>query len=437
MSLSNCKGFQYSYFNTGIINCYPKTLLLNGYRTPSFFGDLYLRLPKSYYLPGDQYKTLEEFSLECSDQAIQELNRTYSKSHENHSVKLLLWFVTGMGGFELVCFVSVCSFLFVRNQGEAGDDEHIRGYLLAVTGFKRYSFRELKKVTRGFKEEIGKGSGGTVYRGVLPDDRVAAVKWLNHEASQGEAEFLAEVNTIGRLNHMHLMEIWGYCAEGKHRLLVYQYLERGSLKHNLSSNVLDFEKRFEIAVGTAKGLAYLHEECLEWILHCDVKPQNILLDSHFNPKVADFGLSKLLKRGELDNNSKFSRIRGTRGYMAPEWISNQPITSKVDVYSYGIVVLEMLTGKSPTKDVEGINETGEAENKRLVSWVRENVNTKGISSSDQTASVLEKIVDSTMEGEYDADKMEKLLRVAMKCVEEERGARPTMSQVVEMLQDHN
>ncbi|XP_060673014.1 putative receptor protein kinase ZmPK1 [Ziziphus jujuba] len=428
-SLCNCKGFQYSFFNTGIINCYPKTLLLNGYRTPSFFGDLYLRLPNSYHLP--QEKTLEEFSLECSVVTAQELNRTYSKKHENQSVKLLLWFVTGVGGFQLICFVSVCSFLFIRNQREARD--HIGGYLVAATGFKRYSFDELKKATRGFKEEIGRGSGGIVYKGVLSDDRVAAVKRLNQEDNQGEAEFLAEVNTIGRLNHMHLMEMWGYCAEGKHRLLVYEYLEHGSLKHNLSSNVLDWKKMFEIAVGTAKGLAYVHEECLEWILHCDVKPQNILLDSNYSPKVADFGLSKLLKRGEL-NNSRFSRIRGTRGYMAPEWVSNEPITSKVDVYCYGIVVLEMLTGKSPTTDIKAVDETGKTENRGLVSWVRENI--KG-SSSDEIEPSLEKIMDPSMGEECDMMKMAKLLVVAMKCVEEEKGGRPTMSQVVEMLQDNH
>lgn len=110
-------------------------------------------------------------------------------------------------------------------------------------------------------------------------------------------------------------------------------LEHGSLEENLSGNVLDRKKRFEIAVGTAKGLAYLNEECLEWILHCEDKPQNILLGSDYQPKVADFALSKLLKRGELSDPS-FSRIRGTRGYFAPEWVANQSITSKADVYSY-------------------------------------------------------------------------------------------------------
>ena len=150
---------------------------------------------------------------------------------------------------------------------------------------------------------IGQGAGGIVYKGVLLDQRVAAIKRLN-EANQGEAEFLAEVNTIGMLNHTYLIEMWGYFVEGNHKLLVYEYMEHGSLAENLSSNTLDWKKRFGIAVGTAKGLAYLHEECLEWVLHCDVKPQNILLDANYQLKPFD--------------HLSFSKMRGTRGYIAPE-----------------------------------------------------------------------------------------------------------------------
>lgn len=191
-----------------------------------------------------------------------------------------------------------------------------------------------------------------------------------------EAEFLAEVNIIGRLNHMNLIEIWGYCAEAKHRLLVYEYMEHGSLAENLHTSSLDWEKRYQIAVGTAKGLAYLHDECLEWVLHCDVKPENILLDSDYKPKIADFGLSKLLNRGTNVGNSAFSKIRGTRGYMAPEWVYNLSITSKVDVYSYGIVMLELITGRSPTtttRSALGSNNSVDngGEQRGIMSWVRE------------------------------------------------------------------
>ncbi|KAF2299249.1 hypothetical protein GH714_031115 [Hevea brasiliensis] len=184
-------------------------------------------------------------------------------------------------------------------------------------------------------------------------------------------------------------------------------MEHGSLADNLSSNTLNWQNRLAIALGTAKGLSYLHEECLEWILHCDIKPQNILLDADYEPKVADFGLSKLFNRGGL-NNSSFSRIRGTRGYMAPEWVYNLPITSKVDIYSYGIVVLEMVTGKSPTSiqihNSEGLAEHGS----RLVTWVREKMD--GDASRD---SWLGKILDPMMGTDYDKDKMELLVKVAL------------------------
>ena len=174
----------------------------------------------------------------------------------------------------------------------------------------------------------------------------------------------------------------------------------------------------------------LHEECLEWLLHCDVKPQNILLDSNFQPKVADFGLSKLVSRSMSDHSS-FSRMRGIRGYMAPEWVYNLPITSKVDVYSYGIVLLVMVTGKS----LGGMHTTdnGETrEHKRLVTLVKEYINI-GIATRK---SWIEEIIDPMMFGKYDKVRMELLVKVALQCVAEDKDERPSMNQVVEMLIGH-
>jgi hypothetical protein len=258
----DCKGFQFRIIpEEGVYYCFPKFMLLNGQITPDFGGDLYLRLPKAGL---SHNKALDDKSrLVCSGKVPKQVRRTY----ENKTVKLLLWFAITVGGAEVTCVLLVLFFLF---RTDKHSDTTEQGYLL-TTRFRRFTFAELRKATKGFSEVIEQGARGTVYKGVLPDQRVYAIKRLN-EANQGEAEFLAEVNIIGRLNHMNLIEIWGYCVEGKHRLLVYEYMEHGSLAENLTSNGLDWEKRFEIAVGTAKGLAYLREECLEWVHHCDVKP---------------------------------------------------------------------------------------------------------------------------------------------------------------------
>ncbi|TKY66098.1 putative receptor protein kinase ZmPK1 [Spatholobus suberectus] len=369
----NCKGFQYRYDGNQGSSCFTKIQLLNGRRSPSYKGTIYLRLPNS-----------KNFSKE------------ESVSADDH----------------------VCS---VQDAPKSGADQ--QGFHLAAVGFRKYSYSELKEATKGFSQEIGRGAGGVVYKGILSDQRHAAIKRLN-KAEQGEGEFLAEVSIIGRLNHMNLIEMWGYCAEGKHRLLVYEYMENGSLAENLTSNTLDWSKRYNIALGMARVLAYLHEECLEWILHCDIKPPNILLDANYQPKVADFGLSKLLNRNNLNNNSRLSMIRGTRGYMAPEWVYNLPITSKVDVYSYGIVLLEMITGKSPTTDIRTFDGT-EPHNGRLVTWVRE---------EKRRTSWVKQILDPSIGPNFDVNKMEILATVALDCVEEDKDVRPTMKQVVEMLQ---
>ncbi|CAI9291813.1 unnamed protein product [Lactuca saligna] len=315
-------------------------------------------------------------------------------------------------------------FLYIARKDSATS---AKSYYPIASGFKRFTYAELKTATSNFKEEIGRGGAGVVYKGKLSDDRIAAIKVLKEVNHQGEAAFQAEISTIGRLNHMNLIETLGYCIEGKHRLVVYEYMENGSLATSLNSNKLNWGKKFDIAIGTAKGLAYLHEECLEWVLHCDVKPHNILLDADYNPKVADFGLSKLFDRGENETSS-FSRIRGTRGYMAPEWVFNLPITSKVDVYSYGVVILEMVTGKSPLQMVQLGVDSGR--DQTLVEWVREKIR-EHIGS--QNGTWIGEIVDSRTSGEYDTGMLINLVKVALQCAEEDKDARPSMSQVVNIL----
>ncbi|KAJ4831239.1 hypothetical protein Tsubulata_029020, partial [Turnera subulata] len=414
--LCGCKGFQFELDDKGQLgNCYPKRLLLNGRRGPEIDRDIYLKVPKAS-LFSDNKSVLASSELHCSSGLPQPLNRDYTRSRENGTLRFLLWFVVALGGLEISIIVLLIGFL-----NDPDKDTH--GYYIAATGFRRFTYLELKIATRNFSEEIGRGAGGIVYKATLSDNRIAAIKKLYVADHQIEAEFLAEVNTIGKLNHMNLIKTWGYCAEGKHKLLVYEYMEHGSLAENLTTETLDWQKRFEIAVGTARGLAYLHEECLEWVLHCDVKPQNILLDSQYKPKVSDFGLSKLLNRGDHDP-SKFSKIRGTRGYMAPEWVSNLPITSKVDVYSYGIVLLEIVTGRNPGMSVPVMQGSGEMQVERLVSWARN----RKIGADHGNALWVEELIDPRLQGGFDKAKMEMLVTVALQCVEEDMDARPTMSE---------
>ncbi|KAJ9560179.1 hypothetical protein OSB04_005339 [Centaurea solstitialis] len=418
-NIKDCKGFQYKFDKKqGIFLCYPKFLLLNGFSSVSFNGSFYLKVP-TIARSSNANKDTREPNLNCSGRpTIVQLKRVYDQKKERGSIKYLLVFTYAFGALEMICII----YFFYKTRNSAAKSQG--GYLQAATGFERFSYADLRKASRNFGTEIGRGGVAVVYKGVLSENRVAAIKRLKDASSnQGEAEFLAEISTLGKLNHMNLIDIWGYCAEGKHRILVYEYMENGSLADNLRLNKLDWDKRFEVALGTAKGLAYLHEECLEWVLHCDVKPHNILLDQDYFPKVADFGLSKFLDR-DGRGNMEFTKARGTRGYMAPEWFFvSRPITSKVDVYSYGVVMLEMITGRSPKG---GDQSGGGYEGMATIKWVREKVD-------GGKSNWIEEIVDSKVNGEYDRVRMGNLIKVALQCAEENKDARPTMSQVVDML----
>lgn len=245
---------------------------------------------------------------------------------------------------------------------------------------------------------------------------------------QGDEEFLAELSMIGKINHMNLVRMWGFCSQGKHRLLVYEYIENLSLNNHLfTSNFLGWKERFKVALGIAKGLAYLHDECLEWVIHCDVKPENILLDSEYEPKIADFGLARLSQRGMP--NSDFSRIRGTKGYMAPEWALNLPITAKVDVYSYGVVILEIVKGiRLSNWVVDDDIQEPEAELARFVRIVKRNI----LCGDD---SWLEETVDPRLQCNYSKNQAKKLVEIGLSCVEEDRNKRPSMATVVQHLLD--
>lgn len=301
---------------------------------------------------------------------------------------------------------------------------------------KRFDYEELAMATDNFKTQIGSGGFGSVYRGILPDKTVVAVKKITNLGVQGKKDFCTEIAIIGNIHHANLVKLKGFCAQGRQRLLVYEYMNRGSLDRTLfgSGPVLEWQERVDIAVRTARGLAYLHRGCEQKIIHCDVKPENILLHDQFQAKISDFGLSKLLSP---EQSSLFTTMRGTRGYLAPEWLTNAAISEKTDVYSFGMVLLELVSGRKNCST-------------RSQSHSMDDSNSGGGNSSSSSGSGIiyfpllalemheqgrySELVDPRLEGRVTSEEVEKLVRVALCCVHEEPGLRPNMVTVVGMLE---
>ncbi|XP_023002235.1 G-type lectin S-receptor-like serine/threonine-protein kinase SD2-5 [Cucurbita maxima] len=283
----------------------------------------------------------------------------------------------------------------------------------------RYSYKDLQTATDNFLVKLGQGGFGSVYRGVLPDGTRLAVKKLEG-IGQGKKEFRAEVGIIGSIHHIHLVRLKGFCAEGTHRLLAYEFMANGSLdkwifKKNREDFSLDWDTRFNIAVGTAKGLAYLHEDCDAKIVHCDIKPENVLLDDNFQAKVSDFGLAKLMNR---EQSHVFTTLRGTRGYLAPEWITNYAISEKSDVYSYGMVLLEIIGGRKnydPTESSE-----------------KSHFPTYAFKMMEEGK--LRAVLDAKLNINENDERVFVAIKVALWCVQEDMQLRPSMARVVQMLE---
>ncbi|XP_030441006.2 G-type lectin S-receptor-like serine/threonine-protein kinase At2g19130 [Syzygium oleosum] len=281
-----------------------------------------------------------------------------------------------------------------------------------------FEYRVLKKATKKFSEKIGEGGFSSVFRGALPDSTPIAVKKLVNQ-NQSNKQFLAEVRTIGTIQHVNVLRLRGFCAEETKRFLVFEYLANGSLAAHLfrkDSNTLDWKTRYGIAIGIAKGLEYLHERCRDRIIHCDIKPENILLDSELAPQIADFGLAKRLGR---DVSRVITTMRGTRGYLAPEWILGGAITSKVDIFSYGKVLFEIISGK---RNIEELN-----------SDMRDYLPLQVANSIAKGEEVLP-LVDRRLNGLVEMEELCRACRVACWCIQDSEKDRPTMSQVVQILE---
>ncbi|KAJ6917390.1 hypothetical protein NC652_019677 [Populus alba x Populus x berolinensis] len=284
----------------------------------------------------------------------------------------------------------------------------------------RYSYLEIKKMTGGFKEKLGEGGFGCVYKGKLHSGHFAAIKLLGKSKANGQ-DFINEVATIGRIRHTNVVQLVGFCAEGSKRALVYDFMLNGSLNNFIFSQErtvsLSWEKLHEISLGVAHGIEYLHRGCEMQILHFDIKPHNILLDEHFTPKVSDFGLARLCPPNE--SLKSLTAARGTIGYMAPELFYKNigRVSYKADVYSFGMMLLEMAGRR---KNLNAL-----AENSSQIYWpywVHDQVsNEKAIEIGDGSTEEEKKIV-------------KKMIIVGLWCIQMNPMNRPAMNEVVEMLE---
>ncbi|KAJ6328073.1 hypothetical protein OIU77_009875 [Salix suchowensis] len=285
-----------------------------------------------------------------------------------------------------------------------------------------YTLRELEESTNYFADEnvIGEGGYGIVYRGLLEDNTNVAVKNLLNNRGQAEKEFKVEVEAIGRVRHKNLVRLLGYCAEGAHRMLVYEYVDNGNLEQWLHGDVgpcspLTWESRINIIIGTAKGLTYLHEGLEPKVVHRDIKSSNILLDKQWNSKVSDFGLAKLLGS---ESSYVTTRVMGTFGYVAPEYASTGMLNERSDVYSFGILLMEIISGRNP---VDYSRPAGEV---NLVEWLKSMVTNRN----------AEGVLDPRLPKKPSPRALKRALLVALRCVDPNAQKRPKMGHVVHMLE---
>lgn len=283
---------------------------------------------------------------------------------------------------------------------------------------KKYKYSELKKITRSFEDELGEGGYGVVYKGSLKDGRMVAVKLLKGSKGNGE-DFLNEVMSIGQTSHVNIVSLLGFCLEGSQRALIYEYMSNGSLQKHIYSEssklAIGWEMFLKIAIGIARGLEYLHQGCNTRIIHFDIKPNNILLDHEFSPKIADFGLAKLFHL--KDSVLSMAEARGTIGFIAPEVFSRGfgVVSTKSDVYSYGMLLLEMVQGKKDLK-----RNVGSSSETFFPHWVHDRL-VRDLQGSCEVTQGTEEIV-------------RKMTMIGLWCIQMTPENRPSMSRVIEMLE---
>ncbi|XP_004307394.1 PREDICTED: putative serine/threonine-protein kinase [Fragaria vesca subsp. vesca] len=319
-------------------------------------------------------------------------------------------------------FSFLCSKCLLSSRAGIVDDSNLPGVQF-LQNVHAFSYEELKVATNEFNpsNKIGEGGFGTVYKGRLNDGRDVAVKVLSVESRQGDREFMSELSSVSNIRHENLVQLHGGCIEGRRRILVYEYMEHNSLARILLGDdklrsKLNWRVRKEICIGIARGLFHIHEEVKPHIVHRDIKASNILMEKNFNPRISDFGLSKLFPEHVSHITT---RVAGTLGYLAPEYAVSGHLTRKSDVYSYGVLILQIVSGRSA---VDFDIELGEH---YLVqkAWEMHKDNR------------LVDIIDSTLEhdGNFSEEEAIHFLKVGLLCVQEKCNLRPKMSAAIEMM----
>ncbi|XP_062219347.1 G-type lectin S-receptor-like serine/threonine-protein kinase At2g19130 [Phragmites australis] len=397
-------------------NCSCQAYTFSGGGGCAVWHDGFRNLQQLYADAGDSSSSLY---LRLSES---ELGHVRGANRKNRSLLLVV-------GIVLACLAAlgasaVITWILVRRRKRQTNMANQKGSSLHV-----YSYGDLRAATKNFSEQLGSGGFGSVYRGVVNGHTELAVKKLEG-LRQGDKQFRTEINTLGLIQHVNLVRLVGFCSSGDEKLLVYEYMPNGSLEAYLfrSSSCPSWRDRYGIMLGVARGLAYLHEGCRECIIHCDIKPENILLDKDLCPKIADFGMAKLVGR---DFSRALTTMRGTIGYLAPEWISGLPISAKVDVYSFGMVLFELISGRRNSEGY-GIGHNGddaeaEAGQRPLTFfpvWAAGRVAKGGADA----------VADPRLHGDVSEEELERACRVACWCIQDQEAQRPTMAHVVQALE---
>ncbi|ONI01888.1 hypothetical protein PRUPE_6G165100 [Prunus persica] len=352
-------------------------------------------------------------------------NSTLVKYETKNSHGLIVILAVSLGSIACVCFsFAVSSFIIYMHRLQRYKKllDHTKvGLAEELFSLQSFSYTELENATHGFKEELGRGTFGAVYKGTLStSNKIVAVKRLEKVVEEGVREFKAEITTIGRTHHRNLVQLLGFCIEGSQKLLVYEYMSSGSLAHLLFNKAAtvrpSWRERVGIVLDVAKGVLYLHEECGVHIIHCNLKPQNILLDHSWTAKISDFGLARLLVPN--DQTKIAAGVEQRSGYLAPEWQKNALISVKSDIYSFGIVLLETVCCR---KNIE--LKVSVPDEMILSSWAYK---------CFKAGKLYELVEDD--EQNVDLKTLERMVKVGLWCVQDDPALRPLMKNVILMLE---